>query len=365
MIENWVAPILSRELNRDSWSADQVGGCIRAHFEALPPLEEARVALLGIAVEAAEAVRRALYPLSFPFKRLQVVDLGNVRKEEPDFWAPLVRELLDSKICPILIGADEDCLAGHFHAQGDNLKDLHGVVVSRRIAVGHADDRRNWAAPLFQSRSKELAQLCFLGVQAHWLPPSLQRQVERRGFEWLSLGALRKNIEEAEPLLRDADFVAFHAAALKGNEMPAVQQPAPGGFLLEEACQLLRYAGLSDKLGSLSLFGYRAERDQNGFSAQGLAQMIWYFLDGFHHRKNDYPVSQNSLIEYVVDFKNHDFQLSFWKSQKSGRWWMEIPKHLSSPPRHALIPCTYEDYLQACNEDLPNRLWKALKRLEK
>jgi formiminoglutamase len=32
--------------------------------------------------------------------------------------------------------------------------------------------------------------------------------------------------------------------------------------------------------------------------------------------------------------------------------------------RHRLIPCSYEDYLKACKEELPERLWKALKRFE-
>jgi formiminoglutamase len=91
--------------------------------------------------------------------------------------------------------------------------------------------------------------------------------------------------------------------------------------------------------------------------------MIWYFLDGFSNRKNDFPVSTKSLVEYVVESKMNDLQIRFWKSSKSGRWWLQVPaKTKRKHNRHRLIPCSYSDYLAACQEDIPDRLVSAIKR---
>ena len=68
-----------------------------------------------------------------------------------------------------------------------------------------------------------------------------------------------------------------------------------------------------------------------------------------------------NLIEAKV--KMNDLQIRFWKSSKSGRWWLQVPaKTKRKHNRHRLIPCSYNDYLSACQEDIPDRLVNAIKR---
>jgi formiminoglutamase len=177
------------------------------------------------------------------------------------------------------------------------------------------------------------------------------------------LGKSRASIEETEPVLRDADLLTFHLGALKQCEAPGVANPSPSGYFAEEACQLCRYAGMSDKLTSFGLYGFQPDADRDSLSAQTAAQMLWYLLEGLFNRKGDYPASTTGLTEYVVDFRKLNHQLTFWKSIKSGRWWMQVPvatkrKH----ERHRLVPCSYQDYQAACREELPERLMKALER---
>ncbi|MCK6692611.1 MAG: hypothetical protein L6Q97_10970 [Thermoanaerobaculia bacterium] len=69
------------------------------------------------------------------------------------------------------------------------------------------------------------------------------------------------------------------------------------------------------------------------------------------------------MTEYIVDFRGLNYQLTFWKSIRSGRWWMQTPvttrkKH----QRHYLIPCSFQDYQAACREELPDRLLQAMNR---
>ena len=68
---------------------------------------------------------------------------------------------------------------------------------------------------------------------------------------------------------------------------------------------------MSDKLTSAGFYGFRKKADKHSQTAQVVAQLIWYFTDGFYQRKNDYPASSESLVEYIVDFKNQDHQITF------------------------------------------------------
>ena len=116
-------------------------------------------------------------------------------------------------------------------------------------------------------------------------------------------------------------------------------------------------------LSLIGFYGFNSKLDQNQQTAQVVAQLIWYFLDGYYSRKNDFPVSTKSLVEYVVESKINDMQIRFWKSSKSGRWWMQVPvKTKRKLKRHKLVPCSYNDYQLACSEDIPDRLLNAFKR---
>jgi formiminoglutamase len=75
-------------------------------------------------------------------------------------------------------------------------------------------------------------------------------------------------------------------------------------------------------------------------------------------------VSTDGLTEYVVQFRQTNYQLTFWKSARSGRWWMQIPVESGKRKyqRHRLIPCSFQDYQAACREELPDRLMQAFNR---
>jgi formiminoglutamase len=216
---------------------------------------------------------------------------------------------------------------------------------------------------LLKPRHALLFHFAAVGIQVHHTPPAVFDFISKNYFDLVRLGKSRASIEETEPVLRDADLLAFHLGALKQCDAPGVEEASPSGYFVEEACQLCRYAGMSDKLTSFGIYGFDAARDKEGQTAQVSAQMAWYFLEGFFNRKKDYPVSTAGLTEYVVDFRQMHYQLTFWKSVKTGRWWMQVPvptrkKH----ERHRLIPCSFQDYQSACREELPERLMQALHR---
>ena len=65
-------------------------------------------------------------------------------------------------------------------------------------------------------------------------------------------------------------------------------------------------------------------------------------------------------------FASNKYEINFYKSNKSDRWWMEVPyppdKNLKFE-RHTLIPCSYKDYEIACKDEIPDRWWQTYQKL--
>ena len=83
MLNNWLSPLKRRQFsNFEHLSEDQFGKRIVIYTEgALPDLSDIRLAIVGVGSRSANAVRKALYKLHFPFEDLKICDLGNARKK--------------------------------------------------------------------------------------------------------------------------------------------------------------------------------------------------------------------------------------------------------------------------------------------
>ena len=70
-------------------------------------------------------------------------------------------------------------------------------------------------------------------------------------------------------------------------------------------------------------------------------------------------------MKYHVPIKKDDQEIVFYKSNKSERWWMEVPFHMNKMryQRHHLVPCSYKDYETALKEELPERWWQAFQKI--
>ncbi|GAL74750.1 formiminoglutamase [Nonlabens ulvanivorans] len=94
--------------------------------------------------------------------------------------------------------------------------------------------------------------------------------------------------------------------------------------------------------------------------------MIWYFIEGYNYRAGEHPVNvENGYLKYRVPIE--DEVLTFYKSNKTGRWWIELP-FLSNVnnklKQQTLLPCTRKDYELACDQNLPERWLKARRKNE-
>lgn len=369
MLQNWLKPLNSTLTKAaDQLPEHTLGKNILLHGAAIPQLKGVRIALIGAGEKEANTVREHLYRTAYPFPKGAVADLGNLRRVEPSVLIPVIYELLSGKVLPIVLANRSELAQAHFLAYQEARSLINLAVIDERLrcaAPGKVTDSENTYHALLQPRHPLLFHFGLIGFQTHQMSPASLDLLTKNNFDTVRLGKSRAAIEETEPVLRDADLLTFHLEALKQSEAPGVDSPSPSGFFTEEACQLCRYAGMSDKLSSFGIYGYRHDRDSQDQTAQTITQMLWYFLEGFFSRKNDFPASKDSLTEYIVDFRELNYQLTFWKSTRSGRWWMQTPvttrkKH----QRHYLIPCSFQDYLAACREELPDRLLQALHRFD-
>jgi len=367
MLENWFSPISADAVDLNALGSDQLGTQIQLHEEGkMPDLKNMQLALVGIGDKEANAVRKALYQLSFPFEGLRLADLGNLRNKNPEFVIPALTELHNSGILPIVLSSDSANLMAQYKSAQNILQFINLVVVDERMRIGLPAQKAvadQWD-DIFTGATSKLFHFGLIGVQTHFTPPAAFHFLEENNFDCIRLGNARANLNDLEAVIRDSDMMAFNIAAIKQADAPGQKQPSPSGFTIEEACQICRYAGMSDKLAAFGVYGYAAALDRKNQTAQANAQMVWYFIDGFYNRKGDFPVSTDGLVEYIVDSKKLSYQLVFWKSQKSGRWWIQVPVKTRKKQlqRHRLIPCTYGDYKQACQEELPDRLINAFKR---
>lgn len=366
MLQNWLEPADPAALGVTALPEYAFGRQVR-FFSSAADLSDVQIGLIGIDAATANAVRTELYRLCWATEGLVFADLGNARKSSPDFLTSLLRELLDGRIFPLLIGDAPQALQSLYQAflAGHDLPSL--VCVDDRAPFSLQPDKSpEHYLNIALHRRARLFSMGLIGLQAHFVPPPVFDWLERHHYECVRLGRARAELAELEPLLRDADLLGFHLRSLKNADAPAQRDASPSGFTLEESCQLCRYAGMSDKLRAFSLYGFDAEAGTPAEvqrTIQGMAQMIWYFAEGFYNRKSDYPATNEGLTEYIVDSKGRDGQIVFWKSNKSSRWWIQVPVRTARKyDRHRLIPCSYSDYVRACNDELPDRIVNAFKR---
>jgi formiminoglutamase len=365
MLDIWFQPVE----NENHYAPYQLGSNILVNRGRIPDLSGVKIAIIGVGKNNMEAIRAQLFAMRYPYHPSEIIDLGNLRKEEIAFFIPVLKELQEVNILPIIICGDPKFQLAQYKAFQGKQQAVSLALVDDKIRLDpqgdiSAENGLYLNEALFNKNSR-LFHLTCLGYQNQYLDPKILEFLEDHYFDFLRLGLAKGNLSDIEPLIRDADIMAFSMTALKYLEAPGMVEISPSGFFSEEACQITRYAGLSDKMKSFGIYGFDLSKDESEITAQTIAQMIWYFLEGYSTRFQDFPVSTEGLLEYIVEMKHLDYQLTFWKSGKSGRWWLQVPvKTKKQLARHRLIPCSYEDYQMSCRNELPERLLNALRRFD-
>jgi formiminoglutamase len=342
-------------------------------------LEKFQLALIGVPEDrnsnnrgsslAPEKIRAQLYQLYSFNDELKIVDLGNLKQGNTftDTYVAL-KELLqilltyDLKI--ILLGGTQELTVPIFQSFELLKQNINLTTIDRTLDI--LKDSVRVTAESFLSellfKKRLLFKYCNLGYQIHLTDKHNIDLVNKLFHDAFRLGEVRSNIVMVEPILRDTDIVSFDISAVRRSDSPAFYNPSSSGFTSEEACQLSRYAGLSDKVSVFGLFETNPKFDIQNQTANLAAQIIWYFIDGFSCRTPEYPESENKNFKtFIVGHSDLGYEITFYKSLISERWWMEVPNPKKN--KAILISCSYTDYQAACEQEVPDLWWKSFQKL--
>ena len=316
---------------------------------------------------AFEEFRKQLYSLYPGNWNVSIVDLGSVEAGESieDTYfvvKKLVEELLKKKITPIIVGGSQDLTYAMYRAY-DNLDQMVNLVsVDSKFDFAKEDSLvfNSFLSKIIVEEPNNLFNYANIGFQTYYNSQEEIDLIEKLYFEAYRLGEVSNNIAVAEPVFRDADLVSVDMNAVQSSYSGNNKEFSPNGFTGKEICALARYAGISDKVTSFGIFNFNSNTNEVVL----ITQMLWYFIEGFCFRSNEYPFgTKEHYIKYIVLIE--DEELVFYKSNITGRWWIEIPfltNVNNKLKRNTLLPCMHEDYLAACEQEIPERWWKAQRR---
>ncbi len=325
---------------------------------------------------APDHIRRKLYYLYSHNKNAKIIDLGNIKagnNVEDTYFAlsAVVAELVEMNTIPVILGGSQDLTFAQYKAYEELGRIINMTAIDYGFDLGNSEQRfdsRSYLSKIILQQPNYLFNYTNIGYQTYFVDQEALRLMHKLHFDTYRLGNIREDLKETEPLVRNADMLTFDVSAIRQSDAPGNHNASPNGFYGEEACRITRYAGMSDKISSVGFYELNPERDNHGQTAHLVAQMIWYFIDGFYGRKDDVPVrDQSKYKKYIVPLDEYGQIIEFYKSIKSDRWWMMLPAtpiDSSGIKRNIWIPCSYEDYLLAAREnEIPEKWWNAFRKL--
>lgn len=363
----------------DGLTSQNLGSKVVFHSSKdFPDLDKVNLAIIGVLENRnsehqiedvnLDYIRKELYSLYPGNWHTSIADLGNIEagnSVNDTYFAlkKVISELIKKKIIPIVIGGTQDLTYSLYRAYDDLEQMVNLVAIDSKFDFGkEASDlsATSYLTRMILEEPNNLFNYSNIGYQTYYNSQEEIDLTEKLFFEAYRLGEISNNISISEPVFRDADIISLDLTSVKSCDSGNFITFTPNGFNGKEICSLSRYAGISDKVSLFGIFNHNNSKQESVL----IAQIIWYFIEGYHYRSNEYPFgSRDNYLKYIVPLD--DEQLVFYKSDKTERWWIEIPfiSNVNNKlKRNTLLPCSYDDYIGATNQEIPERWWKAQRR---
>ncbi len=372
-LHEFLSPINISFLNDDqSYNDRQFANSIKVkvYEEHLPDLDGIEIVIVGMnefrghgiknGPDAANAIRKQLYKLYNWHPDVSIADLGNIicGSSVSDSYAAIkivTKELLQQGKTMVLLGGSHDLTLGQYFAYKDLNHLIEATVVDAGIDLMSDSYHRsnNFLLEMLTSEPNVVKHYNHIGFQSYFVHPHMLETMDKLRFDCYRVGIAKEHLEEMEPVIRNSNLLSFDISAIKHSDAPA-SNFSPNGFTGEEACNLLRYAGLSRSLSSIGIFGYNPDDDFQALTAMQISQMLWYYIDGKSRSKQEADLQdRTSFNEFHTVVAGTD--TVFLQSKKTGRWWMQLPDK-------KLIACSYNDYVFSSNNEIPERWLRAQER---
>ncbi|MEN8887216.1 MAG: formimidoylglutamase [Winogradskyella sp.] len=382
---NFLTPVSDSVLAHNELIALQaLGKKIKVHSRqnGIPDLDNVQLAIIGVKENRNDvnyigseinydSVRKTLYTL-FPGNwHTTIADLGDIEPGETveDTYFAIrtaITILVEMNIVPIILGGSQDLTYANYRAYDNLLPMVNIVNVDTNFDLGDANlpiKNNSYVGKVIIEEPYNLFNYTTIGYQTYFNSQEEIDLIEKLYFEGYRLGEISADITKVEPLMRDAHIVSIDLKSVQASEVSDNQKYSPNGFSGKEICAISRYAGISNKVSSFGIYEYNSSKNDNATSML-VAQMIWYFIEGVNCRVKDDDFSSDTYFQ-KYNVLVEDDELIFYKSLKTGRWWIEIPflpDVNNKLKKHTLLPCMHSDYMQATKGELPERWYKAYRK---
>lgn len=349
----------------------QVGKHIALFDESFPDIETADIVLVGCGetrgagrqytnTEAPDAIRSAFYALHYWHTDISLADIGNVKTGESlqDTYAALrtvVSELLQNNKRVVILGGSHDVMLAQYQVYADlkQIIEVANVDATIDITIEGVLPAETFLMPMLTGEPNFVKHYNHIGFQSYFVHPAMLETIDKLGFDCYRVGKVKEDMEEIEPVIRNAELFAFDIAAIQNCHAPA-NHLTPNGFSGEDACSITRYAGMG-KASTIGIYGYLPQQDVHNLTAKQISHMLWYFADGVQKAKHEATPGESTdgFIEFKIAFG--DIDTMFLRSKRTGRWWMQLPDE-------KFIACSYKDYVLASQNEMPERWIRAIER---
>jgi formiminoglutamase len=379
--EEYFQPVSGHAYAED-FNNTQLGANIR-YFSGkgdFPDLDElhADLVILGAGYDSSDLsaplndtpnhIRYWLYKLCRGNYQVRILDLGNFGlrtslEENCNVLSKVLQGILERNMIPVVLGGGHEMAYALYLAYARsgrfcNVCDVNATLdfqeITQELRPG------NMLGRILGEKDSFLFHYANLAYQSYFSPPDLVRLFKEFHFDLIRLGEVRRQMEDAEPVIRDAHAFTINMGAVKYADAPHALHATPNGLQSDEICRLARYAGLSQKLSSFGLFGIRPGGDVSWTDHHLAAQVIWHLIEGFYNRKEEnLDVRHANYLEFTVALTGFPDQIVFYKNKISEKWWMAVPIQGKASDKYGqqeyLVPCALSDYEFAASGEIPER----------
>ncbi len=257
--------------------------------------------------DQSQSIRKEFHRIDFPFEELSIIDLGNVRNNDPTFVIPFLQELIENNTLPVVISDSFKYSTSIFKAVNNLYTEVNHAIITDNIKQVLNENLEE----IF--KNEKLKDLSFIAYQKHYGNPHTISIPKCNLNNCISLGEVRDDFSDLEPCLRNVNIASFDLNVIRSADFNAKSFNNPCGLFAEEACRLAKYVGLSEHLKGIHIHGFNFEKEA---SFTMIANLLFYFTEGISFRQYD-TKHRDEFIEYSVFFDNDIKKLTFWKSPRS------------------------------------------------
>ncbi len=371
-ISDFLSPVNLHEISNDEGYKDgQLGKSIDVYAEEFPYLDEAQLVIVGCGEQrgsgrlpgssnAPDLIRKQFYSLYYWHQDIKIADVGNIKTgaQFTDTYAALktvVEELITDGKTVVILGGSHDLTLAQYFAYASAKRTIEASAVDALIDLNMESPFRheNFLMEMLTGEPNFLRHYNHIGFQSYYVHPRMLETLDKLRFDCYRVGSVKESIDEMEPVIRNSNLFSFDISAIASAYAPA-SMVSPNGLNGEEACVLLRYAGMSPNVNTIGIYGYNEQHDKDELTAKQISHMLWYLLDGRSRGRKEATLDEkDSFNEYYMAFA--EVETIFLQSKKTGRWWMQLPDK-------KFIACSYKDYLLASSNEIPERWLRAQER---